>query len=497
MPHIPLYSEHAPALTSASRRGFLHSLGAGFGSLALHGMLQSESSTIHAANVSLAHIAPKAKSCIFLFMFGGPSQLDLFDYKPELQKHDGQSFQNEFRRNTLTEAKLQASRRTFAQHGQSGLWCSDALPHLSHHMDKLAMIHSLQSDSFAHGSALLNMNTGRAIQGHPSLGTWINYGLGSMNRNLPSYVVMLDPRGGPTTGSPNWSNGYMPAAYQGTVLRETSPPIPHLEPPPGTTRDMQREQIDLIQFLNQSHSKTRRDASELEARIESYELAFRLQMTAPEALDLRQEPDSIHAIYGTRESRGPHKLSVGSAPFGKQCLIARRLVERGVRFIQIYSGGGAAGGQNSWDGHHGIEENLAIHCPEIDRPIAGLLQDLDQRGLLEETLVVWGGEFGRQPVSETFNTGGKAGGRDHNPLGFTYWMAGGGVKAGSSYGATDEMGERAVVHPHHLRDLHATILHQMGMDHRSLTFSYGGLDQRLTGVEEEAQVIHGIIKTPH
>lgn len=474
---------------SLSRRKFLHWLGAGFGSLALEGMLQSETP---AAN-PVPHLAPKARSCIFLFMFGGPSQLDLLDYKPELQKRDGQTYQNEFRRNTLTEAKLQASRRTFQRHGQSGLWCSDALPNLARHMDKLAVIHSLQSDSFAHGSALLNMNTGRAIQGHPSVGSWVNYGLGSLNQNLPGYVVMLDPRGGPTTGSPNWSNGYMPAAYQGTVLKTKGAPILNLQPPEGVTREMQREQINLTQFFNQSHQAERPNASILEARIKSYELAFQLQMSAPEALDLNTESESTLEMYGIRDPKGSHKLTVGPEPFGRQCLTARRLVERGVRFIQIYSGGGPAGGQNSWDGHHGIEENLEIHCPEIDKPIAGLLQDLEQRGLLDETLVVWGGEFGRQPVSETFNTGGKAGGRDHNPLGFTYWLAGGGVRRGTSYGATDEIGERAVENPRHLRDLHATILHLMGLDHSRLTYPYAGLDQRLTGVDAEAEVIRELI----
>lgn len=485
MPSNNISLNHPPT----SRRRFLQWLGAGFGSLALQGLLQAETPSAK----HIPHLAPKAKSCIFLFMFGGPSQLDLFDYKPELQKRDGQSYKNEFRRNTLTEAKLQASRRTFRRHGQSGLWCSDALPNLASHLDKLAVIHSLQSDSFAHGSALLNMNTGRAIQGHPSVGSWINYGLGSLNQNLPGYVVMLDPRGGPTTGSPNWSNGYMPAAYQGTVLKTKGAPILNLNPPEGVTREMQREQINLTQFFNQSHQDDRPNASILEARIKSYELAFQLQMSAPEALDLNSESESTLEMYGINDAKGPHKLTVGPEPFGRQCLTARRLVERGVRFIQIYSGGGPAGGQNSWDGHHGIEENLDIHCPEIDKPIAGLLQDLEQRGLLDDTLVVWGGEFGRQPVSETFNTGGKPGGRDHNPLGFTYWLAGGGVRPGISYGSTDEIGERAVENPHHLRDLHATILHLMGLEHSRLTYPYSGLDQRLTGVDTEAEVIHGLV----
>ncbi len=476
---------------SVSRRHFLRTTGAGFGALALHSMLSPQ----NAAGIALMspHWAPKAKSCIFLFMYGGPSQLDLFDYKPELQLRDGQSIDNEFRRSTHTKAVLQASRRSFRQHGQSGLWCSDALPHLSRHMDKMAMIHSLTSDSFAHGSALLNMNTGRAIQGHPSLGAWISYGLGELNENLPAYVVMLDPRGGPTTGSPNWSHGYMPASLQGTVLRTQGPPIMNLTPARGTAQSTQRHQIELTQHFNRFHLENRDHASWLEARIRSYELAFRLQMTAPEALDIESESPTLREQYGIGADKGSHRLCLGPDPFGRQCLVARRLVERGVRFVQIYSGGGAAGGQNSWDGHHGIEENLGIHCPEIDRPISALLEDLEQRGLLEETLVVWGGEFGRQPVSETFNTGGKSGGRDHNPLGFTYWMAGGGIQPGVRYGSTDELGERAVEHPHHLRDLHATILHLMGLDHTRLSYPYAGLDQRLTGVEEHAQVIHGIL----
>jgi hypothetical protein len=430
-----------------------------------------------------AMIPTKAKSVIFLFMFGGPSQVDLFDYKPELQKRDGQTIQNEFRRGTKTQAVLQASRRTFAKHGDSGLWCSDAFPNIAKHMDKLALVKSLTSDSFAHGSALLQINCGRILQGHPSLGSWVTYGLGSENRNLPGYVVMLDPRGGPTSGAPNWSNGYMPAAYQGTLMRPGSQPILNLRPPANIDSQAQRTEIDLLNELNGRYAQERRDYSELDARIASYELAFQLQMAAPEAMDLGQETAETIEMYGINEPKPTwHPLALGPSTFGRQCLIARRLVERGVRFIQIYSGGGNAGGQNTWDGHHGIEENLKLHCPEVDRPIAALLTDLERRGLLESTLVVWGGEFGRMPVSETFNTGGKPGGRDHNPKGFTYWFAGAGVKAGTSYGQTDELGEGAVENPRHLRDLHATILHLMGLDHRRLTYFHGGLDEKLTGV---------------
>ena len=461
------------------RRHFCTQTGAGFGSLALASMLQGQE----------PKLPSKAKSVIFLFMFGGPSQVDLFDYKPELQKRDGQSIQNEFRRGSKTQAVLQASRRNFAQHGNSGLWCSDAFPNIAKHMDKLAMVKSLTSDSFAHGSALLQINCGRILQGHPSLGSWVNYGLGSVNQNLPGFVVMLDPRGGPTSGAPNWSNGYMPASYQGTLMRSGAQPILNLRPPADIDAASQRAEIDLLNELNRNYSQDRNGNSELQARIASYELAFQLQIAAPEAMDLSQETAETIAMYGIDEPKPDwHPLALGPSTFGRQCLIARRLVERGVRFIQIYSGGGNAGGQNTWDGHHGIEENLKLHCPEVDRPIAALLSDLERSGLLESTLVVWGGEFGRMPVSETFNTGGKPGGRDHNPKGFTYWFAGAGVKPGTSYGQTDELGEVAVENPRHLRDLHATILHLMGLDHRKLTYFHGGLDEKLTGVIDASPI---------
>ena len=474
---------------STSRRHFCTQAGAGFGSLALLSLLDREASAAEAAGKTDAVLPAsgisRAKSVIFLFMFGGPSQVDLFDYKPELQARDGQSVENEFRLGAKTKAVLQASRRTFRRHGESGQWVSDALPHLARHVDKLAFVKSLQTDSFAHASAVLQANSGRIIQGYPSIGSWVTYGLGSENKNLPDYVVMLDPRGGPTAGSPNWSSGFMPAAYQGTVLRTGGPPILNLDPPQGLSREMQRREIDFINRLNEAHRDGRADASELAARIAAYELAFELQMTAPEALDLSQETAETLSLYGVNEPKPDwHPLALGPSTFGRQCLVARRLVERGVRFVQIYSGGGGAGGQNTWDGHHGIEENLRLHCPEVDQPIAALLEDLARRGLLDSTLVVWGGEFGRMPVAETFNTGGKPGGRDHNPRGFTYWLAGAGVRAGTSYGATDDFGEKAVDNPRHLRDLHATILHLVGLDHRRLTYFRGGLEEKLTGVVE-------------
>jgi hypothetical protein len=490
-----------------TRREMLWEMGGGFFGVALAGMLDRDGfftgtalgapapapplAASHSAplNTPLAprapHFAPKAKSCIFLFMYGGPSQMDLFDYKPELQRRDGQTVRMEIRRGAVSEQKLLGSKRTFAQHGQSGLWVSDALPHLARHADKLAVVKSLYADSFAHGAAMIQMNSGRILQGHPSLGSWLGYGLGSMNQNLPGFVVMLDPRGGPISGATNWSGGYMPAAYQGTVFRAAGQPILNLAPGAGMSAAMQREQIDAINRLNASHLADRPGYSELQARIASYELAYQLQTSAPEALDVSQEDAPTRAMYGLDDPAAGHPLSLGPAPFGRQCLIARRLVERGVRFIQIYSGGGHQ--QQNWDAHNGVEENLKVHCPEIDKPIAALLEDLGRRGLLDETLVVWGGEFGRQSTSQ-----GAAGGRDHNPKGFTYFLAGGGIKGGTSYGETDDLGHEAVVDRHHVRDLHATILHQMGLDHHKLTYFYGGLDQRLTGVVP-AEVIRGVL----
>ena len=309
--------------------------------------------------------------------------------------------------------------------------------------------------------------------------------MGSRNADLPGFVVMLDPRGGPIPGAANWASGYMPAAYQGTVLRGSGNPVLNLRPSANTTLKMQGEKVKAINALNELHRRGRESYSELSARIATYDLAYQLHTSAPEALDIASEDERTRELYGLNLPRGGHKLSVPPAHFGRQCLIARRLVERGVRFVQLYSGGGHQ--QQNWDAHNGVEENLAIHCPEIDQPIAGLLKDLEQRGLLEETLVVWGGEFGRQPVSEN-----DRGGRDHNPKGFTYWLAGGGVRAGTSYGETDELGHEAAVNRHHVRDLHATILHLMGLDHEHLTYHYGGLDQRLTGVVP-AEAIQGVL----
>jgi hypothetical protein len=473
-------------------------MGAGFTGLALTGLLDQDGFFTRQARAGTAagiadlmsprpaHIPTKAKSCIFLFMYGGPSQMDLFDYKPELQKRSGQTANLEVRKRDVKPGRLLGTKRRFEQHGRSGLWVSDALPHLAKQADKLAVIKSLHADSFAHGSAMIQMNSGRVVQGHPSIGSWLSYGLGSMNRDLPGYVVMLDPRGGPISGAANWASGFMPAAFQGTVFRAGGQPILNLSPTAGYTPEMQRDLISTANALNAEHLASHPGYSELQARIASYELAFQLQSTAPEALDLAQEDARTLEMYGVNEPKPDyHPLALGAAPFGRQCLIARRLVERGVRFIQIYHGGGHQ--QQNWDAHFGVEENLKIHCPEIDRPIAALLSDLEQRGLLDSTLVVWGGEFGRQAVVQ-----GDRDGRDHNPKGFTYFLAGGGVKGGVSYGETDELGHEAAVNRHHIRDLHATVLHLMGLDHRKLSYFYGGLNQKLTGVLD-AEVITGLL----
>lgn len=452
-----------------SRRQFVFGSSAGFAGLAAASLLAEETH-----GPLLPH---RAKHCIFLYMYGGPSQMDLFDYKPELQRRDGQEVQIELRRRDVKPARLLGSRRRFQQHGDSGLWCSDALPCLSQHMDKLAVVKSLWQDSFAHGSANLQMNCGRIVQGYPSLGSWLNYGLGRENQNLPGYVVMLDPRGGPIPGAPNWSAGFMEAQHQGTVFRTSGQAVLDLQPHTLDPVDLQREQLQTLQSLDAAFQARHPDAGELRARMASYELAFQLQSSAPDALDLSAETRQTLEMYGLYDSYPAHRLAVGPSVFGRQCLIARRLIERGVRFVQIYSGGGHQ--QQNWDAHFGVEENLAIHCPEVDRPMAGLLQDLEQRGLLDETLIVWGGEFGRQPVSQ-----GDQGGRDHNPKGFTCWLAGGGVRGGISFGETDDLGAEAAVDRRHVRDFHATILRLMGLDHNRLTWFYGGLNQKLTGVQE-------------
>jgi hypothetical protein len=355
---------------------------------------------------------------------------------------------------------LMASRRAFKKHGQAGIDISDWLPHTATCADDLAVIRSLWADGLNHVGSVCQMNTGNILAGRPSLGSWVLYGLGSENQNLPGYVVMSDG-GEPSGGARNWGTGFMPATYQGTLLRNGANPILDLNPPKEMGNEQQRSKLDLIQSLNQRHLESRRDDTELAARINAYELAFRMQAAAPEAVDISKEPESMKELYGLNRPE--------CAEFGLRCLLARRLVERGVRFVQIYCGGGS-----QWDAHSDLEGNHSKMCARCDRPTAALLKDLKQRGLLEDTLVIWGGEFGRTPMSE----GSK--GRDHNPYGFSMWLAGGGVKAGTVVGATDEIGLRAVEHKAHVHDLHATILFLLGLEHCQLTWFHNGRDERLT-----------------
>jgi hypothetical protein len=462
-------------------------MGGGFAGVALAGMLSdagffaqrtwaAEKSTTPAARHSpLAarrqHFAAQAKSCIFLLMNGGPSQVDTFDPKPELAKHAGQplpagkKFINSGGR---AIGFLTPAFRPFRPGGQSGLPVSDYFPRVREHADKLAVVRSCHTDSHAHGSALVAMNTGSTLIGRPSLGSWAVYGLGTENQNLPGYIVMLDKRGGPISGQPNWASGFMPASFQGTLFRPVGDPILDLRPPAHLDRTAQRNQLDLLAELNAEHMAKRTGTDDLAARVATFELAFRMQAEAPEAVDLSRESPRTLAAYG-----------VGKSPtdeFGRNCLVARRLVERGVRFVQLYSGGGHL--EDTWDAHQSVERNHGQHAAEVDQPIAALLADLAERGLLESTLVVWGGEFGRMPFSE----GQGAPGRNHNPYGFSMWLAGGGVRGGMAYGETDELGFEAVVNKVHLHDIHATILHLLGLDHKLLTFFHQGRDERLTDV---------------
>ena len=468
----------SPFPCGRTRREFLWETGAGFTALALTDLLSrdgffnrqaqaAESATpVNPLAPRRPHFATKAKSVIFLFMYGGPSQVDLFDPKPELKEKSGKTINIEQRKDSVKPGTLLGSTWKFQKYGQSGIEVSDLYRNLAQHVDEMAIIRSTYGDSFAHGSAILQMNSGSLFQGKPSLGSWLTYGLGSESENLPAFVVMLDPRGGPISGPPNWSAGYMPAAYQGTLLRATGDPIVDLSPPAGVTRDEQRQQLDLLGRLNQMHRAGHAKESELSARIASYELAFRMQAAAPEAADLSAESEETKQLYGMDEDR--------SRDFGRKCLLARRLVERGVRFVQIYSGGGH--NDENWDAHSNVNANHELHCGETDRPIAGLITDLQRRGMLDSTLIVWGGEFGRMPISQNSL------GRDHNPKGFTTWLAGGGVKGGQVVGATDEIGYAAAENIVHVHDLHATILHLMGIDHTLLTYFHGGREQRLTDV---------------
>jgi hypothetical protein len=417
------------------------------------------------------HFAAKAKAVIFLFMYGGPSQVDTFDYKPKLYELDGKTVPVKTfgRGGKKNEGRVVGPQWKFQQYGQCGKWISDLFPNLGSCVDDIAFIHSMYAESPIHGSAMLMMNSGRILSGSPCLGSWVTYGLGSVNENLPGFVVMLDPKGGPISGAKNWSSGYMPASHQGVQLRAIGDPILDLKPSQDISPQAQRRLIDQLNAFNAEHFASRTGNSNLAARIASFELAFNMQKHAPEAVDLNQEPEHVQTMYGMDQER--------TRDFGRKCLLARRLVERGVRFIQIYSGGGH--NDDNWDAHTDMKKNHDFHAGNTDKPIAGLIKDLKQRGLLDSTIIAWGGEFGRQPTAEYA----QGTGRDHNSYGFTMWLAGGGIQGGTSVGATDELGAAAVENRFHVRNLHATVLTQLGLDPNHLSYFYGGLDQKLVGVE--------------
>ena len=458
---------------SSSRRDFLFSAGLGLGAMAFSDLLAKELSVPAPGTplqAGVGKIKPRAKSVIFLFMEGGPSHIDTFDPKPLLNKMAGKPLPDSYG-SVLTamgesKAPLLASKRAWKQHGQSGLWCSDWIPHIASCADDLAVIRSCTSDGINHSAGVCQMNTGSILGGRPSLGSWVNYGIGSENQNLPSFVVMQDNTSSVINGPRNWSAGFMPALYQGIRIQGGTEPIPNLNTPEAVTADLQKSKLELINSVNKEFAARFPDRSELGARLASYEMAYRMQSEAPGVVDLSGETEATRKLYGLDDKE--------TETMGRLCLLSRRMVERGVRFVQVYHGAGS-----KWDAHTKIESNHSKLCASMDKPVAGLLKDLKSRGLLEDTLVVWGGEFGRTPMSE------KGDGRDHNPTGFTMFMAGGGVKGGQTIGSTDDLGLRAAETPLHVHDLHATILWLLGIDNMGLTYRYKGRPERPTQNEGE------------
>ena len=446
-----------------NRREFLMRSCGGLGALAVSTMLQGADRPDPLAPKKPDH-APTAKSVIFLFMEGGPSHIDIFDPKPELQRLAGQPMPPSYGKVVTAMGTasntLMPSTRTWKQYGQSGMWVSDWYPQIAQHVDELTMFRSCWADGLNHVGSVCQMNTGSILAGRPSMGAWVTYGLGSANSNLPTFVILTDA--GEVLGGPkNWSSGFLPASYQGTLFRREGAPILDLAPPTSIGEEQQRGRLDLLRSLNRHFGDTRPEDTELEARLNSYELAYRMQSAAPEAVDLNKESEATRKLYGMDNEV--------TAKFGANCLLARRLAERGVRFIELYSGSGSG-----WDAHNDLDKNHSRHCQETDVPIAGLLTDLKARGMLDSTLVVWGGEFGRTPFNE------KGNGRDHNPWGFSMFMAGGGIKKGTIIGRTDDIGLRAIERPVHVHDLHATILWCLGLDHVKVTYQHNGRSERPT-----------------
>ncbi|MGV3723098.1 MAG: DUF1501 domain-containing protein [Actinomycetota bacterium] len=466
------------------RREFLNRAGGGIGGLALAYLLGADGAPVEASGpVRLklppdplqarpAHFHPKAKRVISLFMFGGLSHVDSFDPKVELDRQHGVSVAGRPGFDTMGRSapgKLMRSHWAFAPGGKCGMPVSDLFPAIRQRADDLALIRSMKSDSNNHVPALYHMLTGSTLSGRPGLGSWVTYGLGTENQNLPAFVVMTDPRALVGGGASNWSSGFLPSNFQGVQFRSTGLPLLNLKPPKEITPEKQREQLDLIGQLNEEFIRQNPGEEALGARIRAYELAYRMQSEATEAVDLAQETEKTKELYGMHRPQ--------TEMFGRQCLLARRLVERGVRMVQLYSGGGVF--DQNWDAHNGMKKNHELHAGEVDAPIAGLLQDLKQRGLLDETLVIFHTEFGRMPFTEGSE------GRDHNPHAFSVWLAGAGVKGGTIFGASDDIGYKVGEKPQTVYDLNATILHLLGADHTKLTYHYGGRDMRLTDVHGE------------
>ena len=423
------------------------------------------------------HFAPKAKAVIHLFMNGGPSQVDLFDPKPRLDKHSGESYETAGGATNVDHSgKLLGSPFTFKQYGKAGTWVSELAPHVAEHVDDIALIRSMYTVHFNHEQALFMIHSGRPVPGRPSMGSWVVFGLGTENQNLPAYVVLDDPLGLPINATWNWQNGFLPPLYQGTRLRSVGSPILDLQPDYEKPAEVMTAERDLIARLDHIHKRSHGNQLQLDARIASYELAARLQLEASDALDIAKESAATREMYG-----------IGQEPtdsYGRRCLMARRLVERGVRFVQLYING------QIWDNHSNLEGGMREASLRTDKPVAALLADLKQRGLLENTLVIWGGEFGRMPIAQT--DAGPAAGRDHNPKGFSLWMAGAGVKRGIVYGATDDIGYEAVENKVSVTDWHATILHLLGLDYQKLVFDQSGLKEKLTSVYE-ARIVKEIL----
>lgn len=465
-----------------SRRDFLRQSWNGVGALGLAGLLAEDlearsSGRVDPLRPRKAQLPRRAKRCIFLFMQGGVSQMDAFEYKPRLRELHGKPIPEALGVSGELQGRLSfphacvGSPFAFRQHGESGRWLSELFPHLARQADKLAFVHGIKTDNQNHGPSTYHVTTGSQFPGHPSVGSWIQYGLGSENQNMPGYVVIQDPRGAPCNGAAVWANGYLPAAYQGTLLRDQGTPILNLNRPSSLTESEQRRELDVLKGLNERHLAQREEVSELEARISAYELAFRMQTSAPEIVDLSREPESVRRLYGLDRP--------ATAGFGRQCLLARRLVERGVRYNLLIHG--VQIGPHSWDDHGNVEGGMIKHAGEVDQPVAALLEDLENRGLLEETLVVWASEMGRTPFVNSSKLGSRPG-REHNSYALCMWMAGGDVRGGATVGETDAYSLRSVGEPVHVRDVHATILDLMGLRDEELTYRHAGRIRKLTDI---------------